>query len=82
LQKTGVFKFLSDKYIDPKGPLMIQEDFKRLISNIIGATTKDIGSDVGKLIAENTDPKKPKSVETSGATKAVNAFLSSLGLSI
>jgi|GEM_PF-5290974 len=82
LQKTGVFDFLCDKYVNPKAPLMIKEDFKKLIANIIGATTKDIGSDVAKLIAENTDPKKQKSVETLNSTKTVNAFLASLGLSI
>lgn len=82
LQKTGVFKFLTDKFMNPKQPLMIQEDFKRLIENMIGATTKDIGSDVAKLLNENIDPKKNKTVETPGATKSVNAFLSSLGLTV
>jgi hypothetical protein len=80
LQKTGVFKFLCDKYVDPSAPLMIKEKFQRLIANMIGATTKEIGSDVSKLLSENTDPKKPKTVQTTGSTNAVNAFLTSLGL--
>jgi hypothetical protein len=81
LQRTGVFEYLCEKYINVQAPLMIKEDFKKLIANLIGATTKEIGSDVGKLIAENTDKKKTKTVETPGAIKSVNSFLASLGLS-
>jgi len=80
LNDIGAFDFLKTKYMDPKTPQLTQGDFAKLISTIIGSKSKELRSDVGKLISEMADPKKKKTVQTEGATKAVRSYIASLGL--
>jgi hypothetical protein len=82
LKQTGIFEFLSDKYMNPINPLMKLEDFAKLISTIIGAKSKELRSEVGKLKSEISDPKKPKSVQSEKSIREVNSHLVSLGLPI
>lgn len=80
LQQLGIFDILHEKYMDPKQPLLNLNDFSKLIAGIISPQSKDIRSEVGKLISENADPKKKRLVQTDGAIKTVNSFLASIGL--
>jgi hypothetical protein len=80
LHKIGGLEYLRDKYLNPQSPSMSLEDFARLIGNLIGAKSKELRSDVGKLLNEIADPKKTKSVQTESANRQINSFLASLGL--
>lgn len=80
LSETGVFKMLVEKYLDPLNPKMRLEDFAKLISTMIGAKSKELRSDVGKLRSELTDPKMNKTVLNKNSLKEVSTFLASLGL--
>jgi len=80
LYQTGVFEMLLDKYLNPVNPKMKLEDFSKLIATMIGAKSKELRSEVGKLKSEILDPKIKRNVQSEKSMREVNTFLTSLGI--